>query len=353
MIKRVLGILLTVLTVGCGSPQDKASATRASHWEPWPMEAETFFVRDGQLFDKTGHWFVARGVNNPHNYYPGLAYTGLTRIKELGFNAVRIVWCADTLVRSGRCDPKDIHSLAELERVLAKLRSLELVGILNLQNATGSNDPADLVRLVDWYTRPDVRDLLVRYQDMLLLNIANEWHGSWDDPNHIYRRTYQSQIPRFRQAGLKHVLLVDARGWAQQFSSIPENYAAFRAIDPNILMSIHMFDQFGDPAKVTADIEAARAENIPLIIGEFSCSHYPGQPVACEAILDAAKNWDHPVGLMAWSFSGNGSPLEPLDVVSNKDWTTLSPFGKRIVHHPSGIKATAKTACIFPSAPCN
>ncbi len=352
MLNRGIGILLTFFLIGCGSKVDNPAGINWPKGESWPAEPNTFFIRNGRIFDKTGQWFVPRGVNNTHNYYPEQAYSALPRIKELGFNTVRIVWCADTLVRAGRCDPKDIHSLSELEKILARLRSLELVGILNLQNATGSNDPSDLVHLVDWYTRPDVAELLTRYQDILLLNVANEWHGSFDDPTNIYRSTYVEQIPRFRKAGLNHVLLIDARGWAQQFSSISENYETFQSVDPNILMSVHMFDHFGDEAKVRTDINAARDQQIPLIIGEFSCVHYPGQDIACETLMETASQWDRPIGYLAWSFSGNSNPLEPLDVASYQDWTTLSPMGQKIIYHPQGIKSTSQTACLFQNSKC-
>ena len=352
MINRGIGILLTLFLISCGAKVDSHADMSWSKEEHWPTEPKTFFVRHGRLFDKTGEWFVPRGVNNTHNYYPEQAYNALPRIKELGFNTVRIIWCADTLFRAGRCDPKDIHSLSELEKVLARLRSLELVGILNLQNATGSNDPNDLVSLVDWYTRPEVVELLTRYQDMLLLNIANEWHSSIDDPANVYRSTYVEQIPRFREAGLNHVLIIDARGWAQQFSSILENFATFHSVDPNILMSVHMFDQFGDANKVRTDLRMARNRHIPLIIGEFSCVHYPGQDIACEAIMEAASRLNPQVGYLAWSFSGNANPLEPLDVASYEDWTTLSPMGEKIIYHPQGIKSTSQTACIFQNSEC-
>jgi mannan endo-1,4-beta-mannosidase len=343
-------LFLLFANLGCGLNNHNISGLSGSKAPDINVERSTFYIQNGRLFDKRGNLFIARGVNNTHNYYPEEAFDSLPHIKNLGFNIVRIVWCADTVVRKGRCDLKDIHPLSALERILRRLKELKLIGILNLQNATGSSNLNDLSQLVDWYVRPEVVDLLNDYQDILLLNIANEWFPETDDPENAYRNHYLQQIPRLRDAGLPHVLIIDARGWAQQFSSIPENYPAFQAIDQNILMSVHMFEQFSNPDKVKNDLKSARRLRIPLIIGEFNCVHYPGQPIACDTIMEESNDPSNPIGYLAWSFSGNSNPLEPLDIVQYSDWKTLSKVGHKIVNHPFGVKATAKPAELFRSA---
>ena len=349
MLRQLLGLLVSAFLFGCGFERSIDVYREKIHEGDYKA---TFSVKNGRLVDPSGHDFLIRGVNSPHAYYRDPSFRALDRISGLGFNTVRILWCADTLLRSGRCDPKDMHSLDELQKLLKRLRELRLVGVLQLHNATGSNSPDDLAKLVDWYLKPEVKALLEQEQDILLLNIANEWFGEWNDPDATYRKSYESQIARLRAGGLEHVLVIDARGWGQQFSSIPENFRELMAVDQNLLFSAHMYDQFGTNEIVSDAFNVLRREHIPALIGEFACAHYPGQTVACEKIMEEAARQDWPVGYIAWSFSGNSSPLESLDIVSQSDWYTLSPFGRTVIEHPFGVKATSRIACIYNRSEC-
>ncbi|MCX6129793.1 MAG: hypothetical protein NTX25_12135 [Proteobacteria bacterium] len=143
---------------------------------------QSFFIKEGRLFDKTSHEFIMRGISNPHNYWKEKAFNVLPLLQDSKFNTVRIVWCADTLIRTGRCEPKDVFPIEELVRILQELRARAMVGVLNLQNATGSDSSADLQAMVEYLLKPEVKQVLLEYQDMLLLNIANEWYGTMDSP---------------------------------------------------------------------------------------------------------------------------------------------------------------------------
>ncbi len=314
---------------------------------------DTFYVRNGRIYDHTNHEFVMRGVNVPNAYYLKQSEEAVRRIADFGFNTVRMIWCADTLKRSGRCDKKDIFPLKDLERFLSKLRENELVAVLNLQNATGSDDPDDLQKLVDWLLKDEVKDLLDRYRDMLIINIANEWHGSWDDDDRVYVTTYAAAIRRLRDAGLRHTLIIDARGWGQQFESIPEHAAELLAVDDNLIFSSHLYDQYSESKRVRDIFRQIRDRKIPFIIGEFACSHYPSQTVACETIMEEASRSDAPFGYVGWSYSGNSYELSALDITFTYDWKTLTPWGEKLVNSPNGVAATGHKACLFPGANCS
>lgn len=310
--------------------------------------AQSFYIKQGRLYDKNNYEFIMRGVNNPHAYYRDQSFEALSTIKDMGFNTVRIVWCADTLIRAGRCDAKDIHPLEELSRILEKMRELHLVAVLNLQNATGSNAISDLNKMIDYYTKPDVVTLLNKHKDMLILNLANEWYGSWKDPEMLYLQGYKSAIGRMRDAGLNQVLMIDAAGWGQDFSSIPRYAKDLLAVDQNLIFSSHMYDVFSSAAKVEQSFATIREQKIPYAIGEFACDHYPDQPkVACDTIMKEANRGEQKYGFLGWSFTGNGSELKNLDVVSSDDWFSLSEWGEKLVNGPDGVRATAKAACIF------
>jgi mannan endo-1,4-beta-mannosidase len=304
---------------------------------------QTFSIRGSQLIDPSGKNFLIRGVNNPHNYWPQQAYQSLPRIKELGFNSVRIVWCADNLIASGRCDQKDIQPASELEKILAKMRELQLVAVLNLQNATGSNDPKHLELMADYLLKPEIKKILMAYQDMLLINIANEWYGQWDKSS-TYINTYRTVIQKLRREQLPHVLLVDARGWGQDMSSVIEHANDFKAIDSNLMISAHMYDLFSTK-KVADTFSFIRQNNLPFIIGEFGCSHGKSKIVACTDIIKEASRSS--VGLLAWSYSGNSEELKDLDITEQNDWNTLTSYGRMLVSQASSFRRESKTACSF------
>jgi mannan endo-1,4-beta-mannosidase len=290
----------------------------------------------------------------PFAYYFDRSFTALDVVKANQFNAVRIVWCADNLVRAGRCEPKDFRPIQDLERVLARMRELELVAVMNLQNATGSNDPGDLIKMSEWYMREDVKKVLNLYKDMLIINIANEWYGAWDDPSNIYVDTYLKEISRLRNAELDHTLIIDARGWGQQFSSIIETARTLMNQDNNLLFSTHIYDIFSTPDHVKNAFHSARQMQIPLVVGEFACVHYPGQKVPCSTVMEQAEKGDPKIGTLAWSFSGNSGDLKGLDMYDSNDWTTLTPYGQQIaITDPYSVAKTARTACLFPGQACD
>lgn len=311
-----------------------------------------FSIVQDQLFDPSGAPFVMRGVNTPHAYYLKESNDSLKRIKELGFNTVRIVWCADNLIRSGRCDAKDIHPVEELEKALSLVKAQRLVAVLNLQNATGSDSAEHLQKMVEYLTRSDVKEILLAHKDNVLINIANEWYGTWDKTNNFVEG-YRSAISELRKAGLPHVLIIDARGYGQDVSSIAEHGKDLVGIDPNIMISAHLYDVFRTNASVANVFSMVREKKLPFIVGEFGCSHGAQKPVACEAILAEASRPDKPYGYLAWSFSGNGSSLQDLDIVELRDWSTLTPWGRTLINSPGGIKSSAKEACFFRAPlPC-
>lgn len=305
-----------------------------------------FSLKGTQLLDASGQPFLIRGVNTPNAYFYDESLAAVSTIKDLGFNTVRIVWCADTLLRPGRCEAKDLHPVADLDRLLETVRGAKMVAVLNLQNATGSDSIDDLQKMADYLTRADVVEVLNRYSGMLLINIANEWLGTWNKAS-TYVEGYRRVVPRLRQAGLTQPLIVDASGYGQEFASVLKAAADLTAIDPNLLISAHMYDMFSTPASVTQALAAARERKIPLMIGEFACSHGSRGPVACETILDEAAKAEQPLGLIAWSFSGNSPDLSDLNIVDGGDWQSLTPWGSKLLKTANGIAATAKEAAEF------
>lgn len=324
---------------------------------PNPVAGDTFSIQNGNLIDPMGKPFVMRGINMPFAYYFDQSFNAIENVKATGFNSVRVVWCADNFQDSGgRCQPKDFRTAADLDRVLTKITDMALVTVFNLQNATGQDTVGPLNLMADYLLREDIKAVLMKHKKNVIVNIANEWMGVWTK-NRDWVDGYRGVIQKLRKGGLPHVLVVDARGWGQDFSSIEEDAAELMTLDKNLLFSSHMYAVYNTDQMVQEKLNVIRTRKIPFIIGEFGCTHYDdstgqNKTVACEAILRETANSAYPIGTMAWSYAGNRSVESDLDVFSASDWKTLSPYGIKVVNGTYGAKATAKQACYFDMALC-
>jgi mannan endo-1,4-beta-mannosidase len=316
----------------------------------------TFAIAGRQLVDPSGQPFVMRGINLPVAYFKDQSLAALDRIDALGFNTVRIVWCADNLMQVGRCEEKDIHAPGDLANLLGALKERGLVAVLNLQNATGSDRAADLAAMVDYLIKPGVKEVLNRYQDMLILNVANEWHGTFNETGRSYIDPYLTAISRLRAADLAHVLVIDAIGYGQNTQSIRDHYQELLAADGNLLLAGHMYEVFEQPQAVSSWFQFARDNQIPFVVGEFGCEHIQDQvvyQVACDRIMAEAADSVAPFGYIAWSYTGNGGDLNILDVVDPADWTTLTTYGQRLVNGADGIAETSQKVCHLNPGVCD
>jgi mannan endo-1,4-beta-mannosidase len=322
-----------------------------------PVAGDGFSIQNGELIDPSGKPFVIRGINMPFAYYFDQSFNAIENAKSSGFNSVRMVWCANNFKDSGgRCQDKDFRTAADLDRVITKITDMRMVTVFNLQNATGQDTLDPLNKMADYLLSPEIKAVLMKHKKNVIVNIANEWMGKWDK-NRDWVDGYKTVIQKLRDGGLPHVLVVDARGWGQDFSSIPEHYEELMQLDKNLLFSAHMYAVFNTDQKVQDALTFVRSKKLPFMIGEFGCSHYSDQdkqnhPVACDAILRETASSSYPIGTMAWSYAGNRSEESELDVFNASDWKTLSSFGEKVVTGPYGVKTTAKQACYFDMAQC-
>lgn len=331
-----------------GTPNPKPTPTMT----PAPVPSDSFNIQDGKIIDPAGKPFVIRGINMPFAYYFDQSFAAIDNVKATGFNSVRVVWCANNFQDAGgRCQPKDFRSAADLDRVLTKISDFQLVTVFNLQNATGQDAVEPLNLMADYLTSPEIKTVLLKHKKNVIINIANEWLGSWNK-NRTWVDSYKAVIEKLRKAGLSHILVVDARGYGQDFSSIEENARELMEKDKNLLFSSHMYAEYPTEQVVRDKLTFIRNNKIPFMIGEFGCTHYDdstkvNKTVACEAILKETASSSYPIGTMAWSYTGNRNEEVDLDVFSSSDWKTLSSYGEKVVNGTYGAKATAKQACYF------
>lgn len=307
-----------------------------------------FFVRDGRLYDRLGNDFVIRGVNHPVVWYQNQALPWLEDIADTGANTVRIVW--ETLDYQGLPPSLDL-----LRQVIARTIELQMIPMVELHDATGSPATEDVLAMADYYVQDDVRDLLLEFEDYLLVNIANEWSGN------DFGGAYREVIDTMRARGVNHTLVIDSNGWGQNAETIFREAPGLLEYDPqsNLLFSVHMYEEYANRPneengqRIRTTLERAVVEGIPLIVGEFGYQHGDDgtgnpRPIPFEVLLAQANRLG--LGYIAWSWTGNSGGVEYLDLTAMQSGM-LTDWGLDVVEGPSpdipGIRNTAVPASVF------
>src|SRR5690625_1028421 len=297
--------------------------------------ASGFYVSGNTLYDANGNPFVMRGVNHAHSWYKDTYTEAIPGIADAGANTIRIV-----LSDGGQYDKDDINTISNL---ISIAEDNNLISVLEIHDATGSDSLSDLNRAVDYWI--EMKDALIGKEDTVIINIANEWYGSWD--GHAWAEGYKQALPKLRAAGLTHTIMIDGAGWGQFPQSIHDYGQEVFNADPlkNTMFSIHMYEYAGGDAEtVKQNIDGVINQGLALVIGEFGHRHTDGD-VDEATIMSYSEQTG--VGWLAWSWKGNGSEWDYLDL--SYDWagTNLSSWGNTIVNATNGLKETSNIASVF------
>lgn len=297
--------------------------------------ASGFHVSGTKILDANGNTFVMRGINHAHNWYKDQLSTAIPAIAKTGANTVRIV-----LSDGGKWSLDDVNTV---KNIISLCEQNKLIAILEVHDATGSDSVTDLNNAVNYWI--SIKDALIGKENHVILNIANEWYGSWDGAN--WASGYKQAIPKLRNAGLTHTLIVDAAGWGQYPDSIV-NYGTevFNAdTQKNTVFSIHMYEYAGgNAATIKANIDNVLNKNLPVIVGEFGGQHTNGD--VDEATI-MSYSQQKGVGWLAWSWKGNSSDLSYLDMANDWAGASLTSFGNTVVNGTYGIKATSTISSVY------
>lgn len=297
--------------------------------------ASGFYVSGTKLVDSTGKTFIMRGVNHAHNWYKDQLSTAIPAIAKTGANTVRIV-----LSDGKKWSLDDINTV---KNIISLCEQNKLIAILEVHDATGSDSLTDLDHAVNYWI--SIKDALIGKEDRVIINIANEWYGTWDGAG--WANGYKQAIPKLRNAGLNHTLIVDSAGWGQYPASIMNYGTEVLNADPqkNTMFSIHMYEYAGgNAATVKSNIDGVLNKNLALLIGEFGGQHTNGD--VDEATIMSYSN-EKGVGWLAWSWKGNSSDLAYLDMANDWGGTSLTSFGNTVVNGSYGIKATSVLSGVF------
>ena len=349
--KSILAVILTVIitatSAGCsgGAPElppdvpaaaDEQPASSSDAAQPDdPASAGGFSVSGTNLIDANGNEFVMRGINHPHAWFTAQDDTALEAIAAAGANTVRIV-CG-----SGQQYNRD--TVDSLNMITDKCRELQMIAVLEVHDITGKDDAELLESASDYWI--DVKDALIGKENYVILNIANEWVGSWD--GQTWCDGYMSVIPKLRNAGIRNTIMVDAAGWGQYGQSVSEFGEKVLGSDPdgNTMFSIHMYGTAGkNKSTIAGNLKRAADKGLCVVVGEFGWNHTDGD-VDEDYIMQYCA--DNGIGWLAWSWKGNGGGVEYLDLADEWDGSALSDWGNNVINGTNGLKNTSIKCTIY------
>jgi mannan endo-1,4-beta-mannosidase len=303
-----------------------------------------FRVDNGTLMDSNGNSFVIRGINNPHIWYDTKAFNALDEIAKTGANTVRIVW--DTTGKASR-----------LEEIIKRCIELNMIAMPELHCATGTDDIEKIKDRARYWAREDVREVLIKYNEYVIVNIANECGYSRHNTkinDEVWRDVYKECIDIMRNVGITNTIVIDSRSFGQDYLCVAKYGQDLIDYDPlhNLMFGIHMYVEWNDKNKIIEKLELLKSQNLPIIIGEFGYNHNQGKnnlncEVNAQTILDECEK--HGFGYIAWSWAGNNQENAWLDMAY--DWVNYTEWGDFLVNGKNGIKQTSTVCSVFEDTP--
>ncbi|MEV4946903.1 glycoside hydrolase family 5 protein, partial [Streptomyces sp. NPDC053755] len=319
----VVGLLLPV--VGPAGPAEAAATATGIH------------VSNGRVYEANGAEFVMRGVNHAHTWYPDRTGS-IADIAAKGANTVRVVLSSgDRWTKTGA---------AEVSSLIGQCKASKVICVLEVHDTTGYGEDgaaASLDKAADYWV--GVKGALTGQENYVVVNIGNEPFGNSNYS--AWTNATKSAIGKIRNAGIHHALMVDAPNWGQDWShTMRNNAASVFASDPdrNTIFSIHMYGVYDTAAEVQDYLDHFVSNRLPLVVGEFGDAHSDGNPDE-NAIMATAQALR--VGYLGWSWSGNGSGVEYLDMVNGFDAGSLTAWGNRLIYGANGISTTSKAATVY------
>jgi mannan endo-1,4-beta-mannosidase len=336
--KLVIAALLAVCVLPACASSDGAD-------QPSDIGPPVGFYMSGRfLYDPCGNKVVLRGVNEMIVWSSGMdGIPEYAEIAKTGANVVRIVWNAT-------------GSASALDTTISNALAEKLIPMVENHDATG--DITKVPAAVDYWLKQDVLDVLKKYEDRLLLNIANE-AGDGNVTKDEFENTYKTAISRVRGTGLTVPLVIDSISWGVNIVRLFESGPTLIEADPlhNVLLSVHTYwdDDTGETTR--KHMANAAKQALPLIVGEFADTKVgvctPGS-YNVQALMEATR--ENEIGWLAWSWGGvkNNDCPGLLDMTSDGTFAGLQDWGLAVATtDPNSIQNTSVRSPYIENGACD
>ncbi len=308
-------------------------------------QAQTFRVSGSSLRDANNNNFVIRGINVPLQWFYNDVHDNIASIRsKTNANTLRLVWSSDASYA-------DSYWQSSVQRCIDN----KMIPMMELHNATGSNDPQRLQEMANWYAAKASYFRQPNIAKHVLINIANEW-SDWAMASPttapditVWRDAYKNAITAIRRAGITSTLVIDGAAYGQNISVSLRAYGQeLLDFDPqhNLLFSVHMYCEWTSAAKMESELQSMKNANLPIIVGEFGNNHPPCGDLPYNDLMRICQQKG--IGYIPWSWKGNTTgTLDQLDMSSDWAGNSLTPWGNAVVNGTNGIKSTSSVASVF------
>lgn len=271
------------------------------------------------LYDHCGERILLRGINKMV-IWTDINGNSFPEIAKTGANSVRIVWLPT-------------GSPAQLDAVIQRAIDNGLIPMVGLWNTTG--DWSQLVKALEYWVRPDVLDVINKYERYLLVNIGNEPGDQVSEEE--FKSTYAYIIRRMRQEGIHTPLVVDAPGWGKDIDMLQAAGPYLLAIDPdhNLIFDVHTYWPYKwgwSDARVMEEFAETATLGLPLIIGEFANAWdndgTPEDQIPYKLIIQEAYRYGF--GYYPWEWGPGNYPGVHLNMTHDGTYDTLHGWGLEV-----------------------
>lgn len=274
-----------------------------------------FRVQGRFLYDKNGEKVVMYGVNEMSIWGDIDGDVALPEIRKTGANAVRLVWTTAGPAR-------------KLDILLYNCRVNNMIPVIELHDATG--EWQELPMLVDYWTSPEVVEVLKKHEEYLIINIGNEVGAQVSASE--FKTGYETAIERMREAGIHVPLMIDGGDWGKDIDVLQATGPYLINADPdkNLMFSVHMWWPYMwgySEQKVIDEIRESVEMDLPLIVGEFGhqWEEHDNGKIPYKTILEEC--YKNEIGYMAWSWGPGNQPQTFLDMTTDGTFDTLREWG--------------------------
>jgi mannan endo-1,4-beta-mannosidase len=299
------------------------------------------------LYDNCGEKIVLKGVNMGNVWATNWGIPEFAQIQQSGSNTVRI--CLQrTFVSYASGSAQTLSTTgALLDPILAECVARKMIPIVELHDFTGQSATATATQFlplaVAFWTRPDILAVLKKYQNYLILNIANE-PEHWDMTELEYYNANKSAILALRNASLTCPIMIDGVGWGQDFNFFLNYGAALLNDDPlrSLMYSVHSYWENISDATMLSRFQAMNNANLPFVFGEMSKSNgNVNVTINYSYFMQLCTTYE--IGFIAWwwGFYNPGSN-NVLSMTPTGTYAGLTAFGLDIaVSDSNSIQNTA------------
>jgi len=316
----------------------------------------TLTINGKYLQDDCGENIVLRGVNHGNVYAVNLGVGETAEIGQTKSNVIRL-GLERTFQDWSNGGAVTNLTPAHIEPILQSCLQNKMIPVVTLHDFTGAGAATSLPAAVTWWTSPGIKDLMLEYEEYLVLNLANEPDNSNYPPNATEQTAYynanKSAILSLRAAGYTCPIMIDGMHWGKDHTFFLNHGAQLLLDDPlhKLQFSIHAYWPTSGPNLSVSDVQMGTilqsigTSGLPFVFGELAKSEVSNNieyAINYQLLMQLCHQYDLGFMVWWWGFANNPGVVSPLEMTPDGLYAGLEGAGEIMaVTGPHSIANTA------------